>query len=487
MTAVVSVSIDEGKNKEVEIPRYDPRDKSKLWISKADIHHNTMMQKIRPLVQGKLYEIVAKDDGFFNGIEDAPIEIEEVEGQPKPETEEDILLAKKAQMLTEIMNAIMELPKDEILDFLTSSSLPTGLNRRKKQPKQTQTQVEQTPPPQPDENYAYNWILDCDDAWKDLPAVVRINAMELGYNQKLWDEDAQDLPSFRTLWKDLRPNQRTAAIFLGNYTEEIWDEDAKIMMMGAKQAPHDDDESSQDESHSESHSESKEDATIATASTDMSGDRSDNDDDDDDDGMFDEFVSNFTSDKNAEETSNKAPTKDDTEDDDAMMDEFLSNFGVDEEPSNSESPKAAEEEDEMMDEFLANFATADKEKPAPPTDNRASLVDNAEGDDDDAAMDEFLSNFANNDSLKEDRSDGSDEEQPLISSPGKTSVGREFHGESSPLLATSKEAKAATETLDPEEEEPSIWDTVSSYLYWLPVVCGIPAVYMMATATGSKD
>ena len=172
MTAVATVSIDEGKNKEVEIPRYDLRDKSKLWISKADIHHNTMMQKIRPLVQGKLYEMVSKDNDFFNGIEDAAIEIEEVEGQPKPESEADILLAKKAQMLTDILNAIMELPKDEILTFLTSSSLPAGLNRQNK-PKQRETPIEETPK---DENHDYNWILDCGDAWKDLPAVVRINA-----------------------------------------------------------------------------------------------------------------------------------------------------------------------------------------------------------------------------------------------------------------------------------------------------------------------
>ena len=60
-----AVSIDLEKNTLTEIPRYDPKDKSKLWISKPEIHHNSMMAKIRGLVQEKLLEQVANNDKFW--------------------------------------------------------------------------------------------------------------------------------------------------------------------------------------------------------------------------------------------------------------------------------------------------------------------------------------------------------------------------------------------------------------------------------------
>ena len=639
--ATAVVSIHEEKNMEVEIPRYDPKDKPKLWISKVEIHHNTMMIKIRGLVQVKLFEQVASNDDFFKGIEDVTIDLESLDGQQKLESKEDIILAKKAQMLNDLLNAIMELPKDEILSFLTSSSLPSGIHGSSE--KTPEKEPEPTEPENP-ENSAiptasgsnepgaidtnaedFNWILDCGDSWKDLPAVVRVNAIQLGYNQKLWDEDAQDLPVFQKLWKDLTPNQRTAAVFLGNYDEEIWNEDARILMMAASMSSIEYDEDLQT-APSAKKPDAKEDATVATASTDMSVDRFDNepdDDDDDDDDMFSEFVSNFVSDTNKEaaaSTDLAAPQTDETEGEDSMMDEFLSNFAVTPEvekesskskmtenpakasnvvsdieededemmdeflsnfvesakdedstaktesnlekenavpstsisPDNNEDeeammddlfsnfadsaneksgsekhsleaetsdgttsvvPKKEDEEDSMMDEFLANFAASKEDNCADNSNEKNvqeqgvvlpthGLVSNQNNDDDDdlAMMDEFVSNFvAPNDgssSEKENlavptkslvsnyesfRENSGDEEQPLVSKPKEYIMDRGFQGEGSPLLPSTKEASETEPQTQKPEEPSSTWDTVSSYLYWIPVVIGLPVAYMLAT------
>jgi len=589
--ATAVVSIHEEKNMEVEIPRYDPKDKPNLWISKVEIHHNTMMEKIRGLVQVKLFEQVASSDDFFKGIEDVTIDLENLDGQQKLESKEDIILAKKAQMLNDLLNAIMELPKDEILSFLTSSSLPSGIHgssektpEKEQEPTEPETPEHSAIPTASGSNDSdaidtnsedFNWILDCGDSWKDLPAVVRVNAIQLGYNQKLWDEDAQDLPVFQTLWKDLTPNQRTAAVFLGNYDEEIWNEDARILMMAASMSSIEYEEDIQ-KAPSAKKPDAKEDATVATASTDMSVDRFDNepDDDDDDDDMFSEFVSNFVSDTNKETVTSKdlaAPQKDETDDDDSMMDEFLSNFAVTPEdekessntkmaenpamvsnvisdteadedemmdeflsnfvesakdedstaktennsekenafPSTTISPDNNEDEEAMMDEFLSNFADSANEKSgnekdsfeAETLDATTSVVPKKE-DEEDAMMDEFVSNFVvpNNGSSSEKenlvvpskshvsnyasfRENSEDEEQPLVSKPKEYTMDRGFQGEESPLLPSTKEANETEPQTQKPEEPLSTWDTVSSYLYWIPVVIGLPVAYMVATGS----
>ena len=466
------VSIDEEKNKEIEIPLYDQKDKRKLWISKVEIRHNTMMEKIRGLVQVKLFELVAGDDDFFKGIEDATIEIEDTDEQEKPESKEEILLAKKAQIIQDLHYAIMELPKDEILSFLTSSSLPTKFSgSSEKSPKEQPVKIEPDTPEdsgdnnqndeslhqqQEDENYdGYNWILNCGDAWKDLPPVVRVNAIELGYNQILWDEDAQDLPLFRMFWKKLTPNQQTAAIFLGNYDEESWNEDARIMLLAGK---HPSLESMTDEEVSEKTEpiavdeslslkkpkiHTKEDATVDTADTDMSGDRYDNDDGDDDN--FSEFVSNFVSEtiKDQEEV-NKDPIsrqKQEIEDEEDMMDEFLSNFAVSAETEtnsiieknteveSSVKPysvvaKNDEDEDAMMDDFLSNFVSSEETKETDTNSNNkqsqekedtvlttSTSANPKEDEGEERMMEEFLSNFV--DTTNEDISSNSGNKHSL--------------------------------------------------------------------------
>jgi len=645
-TTAAVVSIHEEKNMEVEIPRYDPKDKPKLWISKVEIHHNTMMEKIRGLVQIQLFEQVSNNDDFFKGIEDVTIDIDNLEGQQKLETKEDILLAKKAQMLNDLLNAIMELPKEEILSFLTSSSLPTGIkDSSEKEPEPVEQETtEQAPsttnssdttPQNNNQNVEpdadFNWLLDCGDSWKDLPAVVRVNAIQLGYNQTLWDEDAQDIPVFQILWKDLTPNQRTAAIFLGNYDEEVWNEDARILRMAAAKQPSlnsiEDVEDIPVETTSKKPKYDKEDTTVATAATDVSVDRfedeidddDDDDNDDDDDDMFSEFVSNFGSDTQTEEESSKEvvepPQKDEV--DDVMMDEFLSNFAVtpEEDTEKESSDKASSvvsdtedtKEEAIMDEFLSNFVDTPKEdetdskttekESSDSTMSESQKEDDDDGDDEEimdeflsnfveqakeeestskadletiaekenlvaatsaipkkeedeeAMMDEFLSNFVDstneaNGSEKEttekESSDHSekeeeedemmdeflanfvtstedvpvdrissdtdaesesllvpskslvsnysslqensheDEEQPLVSKPKEYVMERGFQGEESPLLPSTRVASETGPQTQKPEAPPSTWETVSSYLYWIPVVIGIPVVYMVA-------
>jgi len=302
------VSIREENNTVLEIPRYRREDKPKLWASKVEIHHNMMMEKIRGLVQQKLLEEVASNDEFFADIDVLAIEIDDhnswqqEQKQQKPETEEDILLAKKARILQNLLEDIMEFPSDDILSFLTSSSLPAGLSGSSAKTNQEQgqtdkpraqkefktlsntagddsdvdssestndgTEVDDTHPMEgndkdgltderdgngsidsnqneetyqqqddQDDNYGYNWIMNCNDPWRVLPPVVQVNAVELGYTENFWDEDYQDLPVFRTIWKDLTPNQRTAAVFLGNYDEETWDEDVRMLLMTAEDPP----------------------------------------------------------------------------------------------------------------------------------------------------------------------------------------------------------------------------------------------------------
>jgi len=510
-TAVVS--FHEERNKIAEIPRVDPADKPNLWISKVEIHHNTMMTKIRGLVQEKLFELVAKDESFFNGIEDLPMELDDMEvwqeqKKPRPETEEEILLAKKAQVLQDLLNAIMDLPKDEILSFLTSNTLPIGLQRPSSSTKSSPGEPQQGPqaqkrstagPTDPaaqkarvsasiaramgSENYYYdnaqkqeedqthadyNWILDCDDAWEDLPAVVKINAIELGYNERLWDEDAQDMPIFRTLWKTLSPNQKTAAVFLGNYTEQSWNEDVRMLVMAGKPpslASIVDDEDDQAPSSKPSPEEAN---------------------DDDDDDMFSEFLSNFASEDSDEEDEpvvverfqDEEEDDDDDDDSEAMMDEFLANFGGStdtgdqstlEKETSVDAILMEDDDDEddseaMMDEFMANFggSTDSGVETTQQKESTANVVPIDDEDDSEAMMDEFLSNFVET-SNEEDETESDKKETSESEASGKDDDDGEeammdeflsnFVDYSEEKEIPAKETPVATRSVVPEEED----------------------------------
>ena len=600
-----AVSIDLEKNTLTEIPRYDPKDKSKLWISKPEIHHNSMMAKIRGLVQEKLLEQVANNDKFFAGIEDMEIELDEDDSEKKPETEEEILLVKKAQLLQDMLGAIMELPKDEILNYLTTSSLPQGFggqaaqsNSKQSFPRDEKTlEAFENEPAHVDDNEstssideaaitsnrvrasltraignkkewknpneedeeedeydAYNWLLDCKDAWKDLPAVVRINAMEVGYTETLWDEDAQDLPIFRELWKDLTPTQQTAAIFLANYDEQIWNDEVRILLLGEENPVLDsirEESSSNEEDHvsdtravvtkRDLDENDEEDAIMdeflsnfveSTGQNDSSGSSkeskkessinnnlvTDDEEEDDDDAMMDESLSNCSAASSSDDSSESDDSSDDdlSESDDSSDDSSVESTEEDKPSSGSIETKeesfinnsngVTEEEDEseaMMDEFLSNFVepagkemntesgseVVAKEPEKESMADRSSIITN-EGNED-AIMSEIVPTLVESTEEKDNKfkrqttessistipNDQEDEEQPLISEPRETTMDRGVHGENSPLLP-SKEKKE-----DPEPPPTSTWETITSYLYWVPVVVGLPVAYKVATGS----
>jgi len=271
-------------------------------------------------------------------------------------------LRREARMLQKYLDAIVELPKDEILVFLTSSSFPArllgsiGKSPRSREPLLLHTVVSDdyycsyddddrhhddgdtsSTDGDSSSNELYNWILHCDDRWADLPGLVRLNAIEMGYTEALWNENSQDLPIFGVFWDDLKPNERTAAIFLGGYSEDTWDEDVERVL------EHIDNDNDNDNNHPPPKEPSVAVADSAQKTT-VDPDGNNNDDDND---IFREFVANFlteTNEENADDpgttssnnkkedttandaTQGKGDTRHDKDDEERMMAEFISNF-----------------------------------------------------------------------------------------------------------------------------------------------------------------
>lgn len=76
-----------------------------------------------------------------------------------------------------------------------------------------------------------------EDYWETLDAETRNAAVELGYNEELWDDGDEPplLESFN--WKDLTKKQQNAAEFLG-YGELVW-EDTRLELMKWDELPED--------------------------------------------------------------------------------------------------------------------------------------------------------------------------------------------------------------------------------------------------------
>ena len=58
--------------------------------------------------------------------------------------------------------------------------------------------------------------------WFNLPENIKEAAIELGYNQRIWEGDAGEPESNSKSWRQLTNKERKAALVLG-YTEETWD------------------------------------------------------------------------------------------------------------------------------------------------------------------------------------------------------------------------------------------------------------------------
>lgn len=241
--------------------------------------------------------------------------------------------------------------------------------------------------------------------------------------------------------------------------------------------------------------------------------------DEDEEAMMDEFLANFGDLAEEDDSKNNAENQPSPEKESAV-------------PTSNAISKQEDEDEAMMEEFLTNFVTSngdeddsnsnnesipEKQNLAPPTESL--LPKREEEDNDDAAMmEEFVSNFVVSDKKEEeevgvytdsgndhaqshipsydsmlesnipDDEKYQDEEQPLVFKPKESVMDRGFEGEASPLLPTSTpetQAKSHEALESQKPDEPlSTWETVASYLYWVPVVVGLPVVYMMAS--GSK-
>jgi len=169
-------------------------------------------------------------------------------------------------------------------------------------------------------------------------------------------------------------------------------------------------------------------------------------------------------------------------------------------PASSVVSKNYDEEDSMMDEFLSNFVESKEEESGANSSNEKNPEILNDENDDAAMMDEFLSNLVvpneeegdtNSDNdhvpreshvpdyeiMREDSRED-DKEQPLVSKPKESIMERGFQGETSPLLPSNREKNEP-----PLPDPPTTWDTLSSYLYWLPVIIGLPVVYIVANGS----
>jgi len=120
------VSFQEEYNQEVEIPRHHPEDKRTLWISQLEIRHNSVLLRIREMVEDKLVELLTNandDDISFLDI-DCLDENDVCQEQKyeEEESDEELLITKKTKIIEHLTESIMDRPQDEIYSFLKSKA-----------------------------------------------------------------------------------------------------------------------------------------------------------------------------------------------------------------------------------------------------------------------------------------------------------------------------------------------------------------------------
>lgn len=145
-----SVSFNEENTERVEIPRISRRYKTKCWITKEEIQHNVMMNKVRGMVRSKLISVMAKEDDIFEDADETETETTESE----TEGDDDLLeglsqregeihkeeqrsnarmvhLARKDRIIQHLLDAIMERRNEDIHSFLTSKCSITFSTKKK--------------------------------------------------------------------------------------------------------------------------------------------------------------------------------------------------------------------------------------------------------------------------------------------------------------------------------------------------------------------
>ncbi len=137
------VSLEESNNEVFEIPRISERYKARCWITRKELEHNFMMNRVRNLVEQKLVKLLSKNDDFHNitsnETDDTETETEAEDDllldgllgkepstlhHPQQHEEKDIkrglVPERRDRILQQLLDAIMERRKQDIHSFLTS-------------------------------------------------------------------------------------------------------------------------------------------------------------------------------------------------------------------------------------------------------------------------------------------------------------------------------------------------------------------------------
>ncbi|OEU07183.1 hypothetical protein FRACYDRAFT_251484 [Fragilariopsis cylindrus CCMP1102] len=392
--------------------------------------------------------------------------------------DDDILLTKKVQILQKRVDKIMELSNDEILLFLTTiksksstaiTSSPSPIisssssiialpvssllqeipydgtddnegsnnsdvddsndnSNDNDSDNDTTSDEEEADENECYDNYDnYNWILECKDEWHELPPIIKLNAIEIGYNSILWNQnDTSSLTVFSKKWIQLDKMQRSAVKQLG-YNKHTWNNNNNNDEVGVLTTILSDDDSS--------------DNNIDWGNTTNSDSGPDSDTDSDD---------SSSSSNNNNNNDDKKPSE--GEDDD-FMDEFVSNFLSSEEKENSTTTTTTkekeveiiveEEGEDFIDEFVSNFLSgeAEKENAAATTTATTKRGEDEEGE---GFIDEFVSNFLSS-SEEENEHEHDDVDNHDDNDNGNTNNNNNHHNTNNETLIIPKIPKTIIE------------------------------------------
>ena len=258
-----------------EIPRTSDTDKSKLWYSKAEIKMNRMfvqedllMGKVKEMIQQKLQaqspdlseeELQTRVAQLIKGGNDSIVKFM-VSNQETILTEEDqrmMTLVRKlikekliemdvcsgeteeeaAEQLTSKVNMIMMMPKNRIKEFLTLPivskndgdddviATETDSDDDVDGSYSDQHENHSTLPTISSSHPEFNWLVDCNDMWLDIPVDIQEILQVLGYTEELWNNYKTPPQIKYKEWNSLSISEQEAAVQLGfdiTTANDIW-------------------------------------------------------------------------------------------------------------------------------------------------------------------------------------------------------------------------------------------------------------------------
>ena len=142
---------------------------------------------------------------------------------------------------------------------------------------------------------------------------------------------------------DLKPNERTAAIFLGGYSEDTWDEDVERVL------EHNDNDNDNDNNHLPPTEDlpSKEQSVAVVDSAQNTTVDPDGNNDDDNGDIFCKFVANFLTETKGESADDPGTTSSNNKNEDTTANDATQGKG------NTRHKK--DDKERMMAEFISNF------------------------------------------------------------------------------------------------------------------------------------